>query len=799
MFSRILMILLLTLTAAAQPTSRPAERIRKYPFARWLNMDYGPVLSLSFTTTPGAKYDNITGHIDSDVTPRGKAVRLADEWNAGVVFDADTMRISAGWTGRPLAFKGVAFDGAQGPTCTLGDRPAFVNPPGPGWAGPKGSFDDPRDDYIKPLPRPGPLPRDWARYRGLYRHDSRVIFSYDVLGTPVLESWSLAQVDRTPIFVRHLTIARADKPLIARIAQVAGATTKPDANRLRLGNLHIACVGNGAQLDTQGDGQAVLRIAAHPSPLHVTVILCPGGEKTGPEFTAFMGVPPAPEDLTPLTKGAPPIWPEIIETRPVISPDNAPYVTDRIPLPENNPWDSWMRLTGLDFFTSDPTKAAICTQSGDVWIVSGLDRQLKSVRWKRFAAGLHEPLGLRIVNDAIYVAGKDQITRLVDLNHDGEADFYESFSHDWHVTTAYHTWAFDLQTDRAGNFYTALGAPIRSGGIDFQTFARHHGTILKISPDGAKADIIATGLRAPNGMSIGPDGTTLGTPSPSSAPPRPATTIPGPPGTPLPEAIITVSDNEGSWAPAGPLFVVNKGDFLGVPPAAHGAAVHPPLPLCFFPQDVDNSCASQTWVTSKQWGPFEGQMLHLSYGASAIFKVMPEKVDGVWQGGVVKFPVRFTSSAMRGRFNPADGQLYVVGLRGWQSNAVADGGFDRIRYTGQPVIMPTSLNAMRTGMHIGFTAELDPESAGDADNYSVETWDYRWTEQSGSAHYNRAGEIGHNTLAIKSAKLDPDRRGVLLELPDIRPSMQMKIAFKIRSAAGQPVIFEIHNTIHKLP
>ena len=738
-------------------------------------MDYGPALSISFTTNPAAKYDNTTGHIDSDVTPRAKAVRLADDWTAGIIFDADTLRVSAGWSGRPLVLKGVAFDGAQGPTCTLTDKPAFVNPPGPGWAGPNASFDDPREDYIAPLPRPGPLPRDWANYRGLYQNNNRIIFSYDVLGTPILESWSFTKPAAGPCFIRQLTIAPTDKRLVARVART------PD--------LQLSLVGQGAQLDIQPDGQALLRIAPHTAPLHLSVLHRLGGDKVA-DFTPI----PTLEDLALLTKGGCALWPETIETRPLISPDNAPYVTDRIPLPDVNPWDSWMRLTGLDFFTSDPTKAAVCTQSGDVWIVSGLDRDLKTVRWTRFAAGLHEPLGLRIVNDTIYVAGKDQITRLIDLNHNGEANFYESFSHDWHVTTAYHTWAFDLQTDRDGNFYLALGAPIRSAGIGFQTFAKHHGTILKISPDGRTTEIIATGLRAPNGMSVSP-GTPISRSAPPQQPPETPSTQPAPFGS---DPILTVSDNEGTWAPAGPLFIVNKGDFLGTPPAAHGATVHPPMPLCFFPQDVDNSCASQTWVTSKQWGPFENQLLHMSYGASALFKVMPEKVDGVWQGGVVKFPVRFTSSAMRGRFSPADGQLYVVGLRGWQSNAVADGGLDRIRYTGQPVIMPTALNATRAGMHIGFTAELDPESAGDADNYSVETWDYRWTDQSGSPHYNRAGEIGHNTLAIKSARLDPDHRGVLLDLPDIRPTMQMKIAFKLRSATGRPINFDIHNTVHKL-
>ena len=38
---------------------------------------------------------------------------------------------------------------------------------------------------------------------------------------------------------------------------------------------------------------------------------------------------------------------------------------------------------------------------------------------------------------------------------------------------------------------------------------------------------------------------------------------------------------------------------------------------------------------------------------------------------------------MRARFNAADGQLYVCGLKGWQTRATKDGIFQRVRYTGK--------------------------------------------------------------------------------------------------------------------
>jgi hypothetical protein len=49
-----------------------------------------------------------------------------------------------------------------------------------------------------------------------------------------------------------------------------------------------------------------------------------------------------------------------------------PYVVDTLTAPDDNPWKSWLRFGGVDFFP-DGKSAAICTWSGDVWIVSGID------------------------------------------------------------------------------------------------------------------------------------------------------------------------------------------------------------------------------------------------------------------------------------------------------------------------------------------------------------------------------------------------------------------------------------------
>src|SRR6185437_15364594 len=139
---------------------------------------------------------------------------------------------------------------------------------------------------------------------------------------------------------------------------------------------------------------------------------------------------------------------------------------------------------------------------GDVWLVSGLRGDSGELTWQRIASGLFQPLGLKVVGETIYVACRDQIVILRDLNGDGETDFYECFNNDHQVTEHFHEFAMGLQTDAQGNFYYA-----KSARHALPAVVPHHGTLLRVAPDGSKTEILATGFRAANGVCQNHDGT----------------------------------------------------------------------------------------------------------------------------------------------------------------------------------------------------------------------------------------------------------------------------------------------------
>ena len=753
----------------------------------------GAYLTCAAPTALGAE-PNAAGEIDrgpfysgtikasfpgNNTTMKGIVVTLGADKNGYVCYDTDLLRLSIGWTGEYLEFGNgqVRIEHPQPPA--VKGRPVFGTQPRPGWGRDGGEFRDPR------VQQQGPLPKSWAHYRGLYLNGDNVILSYTVGECAVLEMPGLVAGTGGPVFTRSFTVGKSAAPLTLLVCEmekgsggvgpagsaVGAATTGPASQNLAVleaNNSFTAVAVEGAPPGSTWEvveGKILLKLPPLKKIVSFKLLLRGGasGElaKVADDFKPSAKA----TDLAALTKGGPARWTTPVVTKGSVGTGSGPYVVDTLTEPVRNPWNAKTFFGGFDFFPDG--RAAICTFHGDVWIVSGLDDTLEKLTWKRYATGMFQPLGLRIVDGAIYVTCRDQINRLQDLNHDGEADFYENFNHDTVVTPNYHEFCLDLHTDSKGNFYYAKGCPWPP-----TAESPHQGTMLKVSKDGARLEVIATGLRAPNGMTIGPDDQ------------------------------ITVSDNQGHWMPSSKLNLVKPGGYYGMAPTAQRTPVPTDYdqPICWLPMSMDNSSGGQVFVTSDKWGPFKNHLLFTSYGKGTLFHVMTEQVDGQTQAGMVQFPLRFGSGTMRARFHPRDGQLYVSGLRGWQTSGVKDGSFQRVRYTGGAVNLPSQLHIAKNGIQISFTGALDPASATDLQNYSLEQWNYKYGGDYGSPEFSveKPGEQHHDQVAVQAARLSADKKTVFLEIAGLRPVMQMKIKFALTAADGASVAQEIYNTIHRL-
>lgn len=443
-----------------------------------------------------------------------------------------------------------------------------------------------------------------------------------------------------------------------------------------------------------------------------------------------------------------------------------PFAVDKIDWPEENPWDSWIRFGGFDFFP-DGNRAALSTWNGDVWTVTGLNGTLDKLVWQRIATGLNQPLGLKIVDEQIYVAGRDQITRLVDLNGDGETDFYENFNNDVYNSEHFHEQVMDLQTDAAGNFYYMKSA---RHGLPAQH--PHHGTLIRVSSDGEKSSVIAYGFRASNGLGISPDPTFYGT------------------------------DQEGFWMPANRLNrITDHGKFYGNlwgwhPPGDPPDSYEPPL--CWVAPFVDRSPATLVWIPTDRWGEMGDSLLSVSYGTGKIYAVLQQKIGDTVQGALTEMGLEFPTGVMRGRFHPISGDLYIAGLFGWSSEKQGDTGFYRIRMTGAPLRTPKSFRAVKDGLIIDFYEPLEPESSTSTENWRVQSWEYRWSKDYGSPQLKRSGEEGRDMHPVQSITLSEDGKTVFLKIPTLTPTMQFHVDIKGNFADGIPLDCYLHGTIHTL-
>ena len=733
---------------------------------RLAQMDTGPFFSGSIVGPGGTIYKAIV-------------VRTGPNRTQAICYDTEQMRASAGWAGF-LKFDAARF-GIIVPPRIDGDV-TFTTPILAGWSR-SDQFTNHREAH-----RFGSLPKNVAHYEGLYRHDQRVVLKFTVgysdqadakprPPTVVLESPWTEESNGVTALIRTIIVEPSTTALSMLVADAKA-------------HVRLVAKPGTASLQQGPEKCHTLVVPAHSEPVTVKLLIAPPATDDA-AFEKLVASSPAVEDLTSLMKPGPKIWGEPLVTTGEVAKNSAPYVVDTINLPFENRFRALMFCGGHDFLPDG--KAFISTLHGDVWLVDGIDEKLEQITWRRFATGLFQPLGVKVLPERdqtgnptnrsqLFVVGRDQITRLHDLNNDGEADFYENFNNDAEVSLNGHEYVTCLETDRAGNFYYVKG--------NCDSAIQHDGSLLRVSRDGSKLDVFATGFRNPNGMSIGPNDE------------------------------ITVAPQEGEWTPGSAVFDVHQGGFYGYFPSHHRTT--PPTdferPFCWFPRLTDNSCGGQIWVDSDRWGPLSKQLLHLSYGQCKLRLLLQEVISDRTQeaaskdlaqtkfgptinGGSTEFPLRFASGVHRGRFRANDGQLYVTGLKGWVTSAVNDGCFQRVRYTGQGIDLVVKMKTYQNGIALTFTRQLDRDEAENPDNYELEAWNYRWSAQYGSPDLRPSapGQIGRDSVEPRSVTLLPDNRTVFLELPELKPVDQLGITYTLRSSQGSAIEQTAYLTLNAIP
>ncbi|MFM8272600.1 MAG: DUF6797 domain-containing protein [Gemmata sp.] len=735
-----------------RPATGKAEAWEKMTDKDWTDprfreMNTGPFLNCTMRYPLGGANQTVY---------KATVVRLGDRGEAAAVFDRNTLKLSAAWGGGFLNHSDRRFGLLNTPT-PKGEMVAAAAT-GAGWADPRGQWDT-------RAKRPtAPISREWAQYKGLFVHGDRTVFAYTVGAREVLESAEAVTVGEYRFVAAALTVGPGTAEATRFLCDLNGAATTFDAK-----GVSVVTSGDGARVRFAwvrhagraglGVGTAAhLTVAAGDKPVHFVVGVGEVAAKDVKAVTEALAKLPEPADLRTLTKAAQRRWGEPLVTRLERGGEGDPFALDTLTIPYKNRFNALFFCTGLDFLLDG--RVAVCTCHGDVWLVA-VDEKAGTCSWQRYATGLYHPLGLKVVDGKVHVLERGQLTRLHDLNADGEADYYECVNNDWHTGGGEHSYDTCLETDPDGNFYF-----FKSGDTDTPT----GGCLIKVSKDGKTAEVFATGFRHPIGMGMSPKGT------------------------------LTGADQEGNWMPATRIDQYTKGGFYGDMRAHHRATApntYDP-PLCWLPREVDNSAGGQVWVPEKTFGPLAGLPLHFSYGRCRPLVLLRQQLpEGHVQGGVAPLGVQFLSGVCRGRFS-ADGSLYVCGLNGWQTAAQADGCLQRVRYTGKPLDVPTALEVKGNKVRLTFASSLDPAGATSNDHYKAAWWNYRWSGDYGSKRWKVSdpNAEGQDEVPVRGAKLSADGHTIELTFDHLRPVMQMQIGYNVKSRDGRPATGSVFLTIH---
>lgn len=398
-------------------------------------------------------------------------------------------------------------------------------------------------------------------------------------------------------------------------------------------------------------------------------------------------------------------------------------------------------------------RLAIATwRPNEIWILSGYLGPLSGMKARRAMGGFHEIMGLCAVGDTLYAADQDSLYALWDTNGDGLPDARKGVGAlPW--TRSFHEWSFGLE-HVGGRFYTALSVAAKNTlkTLDPQKDSRR-GSLVSMGPDG-KLEVVASGLRAPDGLCLGPD------------------------------SALFATDNQGSWLPANKFIHLEAGKGYGHhirPPGAFDDG-YPAPPAVWLPYgSVSKSPTQPVYLTE---GPYAGQFLVGDIAYGVMRRIALEKVNGQWQGCLLRFSGGFEAGVHRLIAAPG-GQVVVGGLGngdfadwGWNGKLT---GLQMLKPNGKPVFEILSVRARKGGYEVVFTQPAD-STASKAYRYKARQWWYEPTAAFGGP------EKDVTRLTVSGAALSRDGLRLFLKIDGLLPQQVTHVHLEgLKSRTGQPL------------
>jgi hypothetical protein len=455
------------------------------------------------------------------------------------------------------------------------------------------------------------------------------------------------------------------------------------------------------------------------------------------------------------------------------------YRIVEVPIPKG------MALEAGSFEVLPNGQLAIGTRRGDIFLVDGAFDKNPRTKFRRFAAGLDEVMGMSYRDGAFIVTQQTEVTRITDTNRDGRADRFETLSDAWGFRN-YHEFAFGSKLDKDGNTWVALCLS-----ESYRSKVPFRGWCVKVTPDG-KTIPVCSGIRSPCG--IGPNE----------------------------HGVMFYAESQGPWNGSCSLKVLQPGGFMGHPvsfnwyPLAKELGPAPVLPntqsrleierkrvkelvpyAVVFPYKKMGRSISGFMVdrTKGKFGPFENQIFIGDFSLSIVMRATTEKVNGVWQGACYPFREGLATGLLACQFTP-QGDLIVGGTnRGWPVRGPRPYALQRLDWTGKVPFEIKEINARPDGFLVKFTKPVDRLVASQAASYKLSTYTHIYHQGYGSP------EVDHTTPTVTKALVSKDGFQVHLQVKDLVQGHVHDFDLQsIRSKENKPLVHaNAYYTLNEIP
>jgi glucose/arabinose dehydrogenase len=456
------------------------------------------------------------------------------------------------------------------------------------------------------------------------------------------------------------------------------------------------------------------------------------------------------------------------------------YLREEIPLPPGEV----MEIGSIALMPDH--KVAVTTRRGDLWICSGAyGDDISKVTWKKYAQGLHEPLGMFWQDGALWLTQRPEVSKIKDIDGDGLADTFETICSDWGIKGDYHEYAFGSTPDREGNIWVVL---CLTGSFTAESDWR--GWCLRVTPDG-KMIPTCSGIRSPGGIGFNAEGDTFYT------------------------------DNQGPWNGSSSLKWLKPGSFQGNPTANKYAKLtnfpappevanrsriltertrHPEFipPAVVMPHGKvgQSPTGIACDLSNGKFGPWAKQLYVGEQTHSQVQRVSLEKVNGLYQGAVFHFLEGFEAGLIPVRLDQEAGLLFVGGSnRGWASRGNKPYTFERVKWTGKTPFEIETMTATPDGFTLTFTEPVDPTTAADPASYVMDAFTYIYQGDYGSP------EVDESKPTVTAAKVAADHQSVRLTVEGlVRGHIHHLEAKGVKSESGNGLWHpEAWYTLNEIP